>query len=59
MATINKEYSFMEFPLSISRQSSFPLDRYSVFYTLSEAQDYASNNPLSYPGQVIAVVNQT
>lgn len=58
MATINKEYSFMEFPLSISRQSSFPLDRYSVFYTLSEAQAYASTSPLSYPGQIIAVVDK-
>lgn len=59
MANINKDYSFMEFPLSISRQSSFPLDRYSVFYTKTEAETYASTSPYSYPGQVIAVVNET
>lgn len=63
MAIINKNFKFMELPLSISRQDAFPVDRYSVFYKLSgsdvsAAEWYALNSPLAYPGQVIAVVNE-
>ena len=58
MATINKDYAYMEFPLSISRQGAFPLDKYSVFYSLKDAQEYAKSNPLSYPTQVIGVVEE-
>lgn len=46
----------MEFPLSISRQDGFPLDRYSVFDSLSAAQTYAQTNRVAYVGQRIAVV---
>ena len=56
MAEINKNAPFMEFPLSISRQGAFPIDKASVYYSLADAQEYASNNPTSYPGQPIAVV---
>lgn len=58
MATINKDFQFYESPMSISRQGSYPLDRYSVFYTITEAETYALSSPFSYPGQVIAVVNE-
>lgn len=59
MATVKKDYSYMEFPLSIQRQDAFPLDKNSVFYSLAEAQEYASSNPLAYPSQVIGVVNES
>ena len=59
MSTVKKDYSYMEFPLSIQRQDAFPLDKNSVFYSLTEAQEYASSNPLAYPSQVIGVVDET
>ena len=58
MAEINKNAPFMEFPLSISRQGAFPLDKASVYYSLADAQTYASTNPTAYPGQPIAVVDE-
>lgn len=51
-----KNYAFMEFPLSMSRQDAFPLDRSSVFYALEEAESYAQSDPTAYVGQVISVV---
>ena len=56
MAVILDSFPFMEFPLSISRQDGFPLDRYSVFDSLEAAQTYAQTNPVAYVGQRIAVV---
>ena len=49
-------HSFMEFPRAMKRQGAFPLDENSVFYSMSEAQTYATSNPTAYVGQVIAVV---
>ena len=49
----------MEFPLSIQRQDAFPLDKSSVFYSLEEAEEYASTSPLSYPTQVIGVIDES
>lgn len=57
MASINRNNKNMEFPLQIKRQYAAPLDTNSVFYSLAEAQGYASSSPLSYVGQVISVVN--
>lgn len=57
MAVILESFPFMEFPLSISRQDAFPLDRYSVFSSLSEAQTYAQTSPVAYVGQVLAVLD--
>ena len=58
MAVNNTTGSFasMEFPMAFSRQDSFPLDKSSVYGSLSEAQTYAQTSPLAYVGQVIAVV---
>ena len=58
MAVIKKDYSYMEFPLSISRQDAFPLDKSSLWFDKVEAESYASTSPLAYPGQVISVVNE-
>ena len=52
----DKSFAFMEFPLSMSRQDAFPLDKSSVFYSLAEAQTYAQTSPLAYVGQHISVV---
>ena len=59
MAKINKNNPSMDFPLQIARQYGAPLDKNSVFYSMSEAQTYASSSPLAYAGQVIAVVDET
>ncbi len=58
MAVNNTTGSFasMEFPMAFSRQDSFPLDKSSVYSSLSDAQTYAQTSPLAYVGQVIAVV---
>lgn len=50
------DFAFMEFPMSFSRQDGFPLDKTSVYGSLSEAQTYAQTSPLAYVGQVLAVV---
>lgn len=52
----DKSYSFMEFPLSMSRQDAFPLDKSSVFYSVEDAQAYAQSSPLAYVGQHLSVV---
>ena len=58
MAVNNTTGSFasMEFPMAFSRQDSFPMDKSSVYGSLSAAQTYAQTSPLAYVGQVIAVV---
>ena len=40
----DKSFAFMEFPLSMSRQDGFPLDKSSVFYSTA------------YVGQILSVV---
>lgn len=40
-----------------NRTNGIPIDKWSVFKTLAEAETYASSNPVAYPGQFIAVVN--
>jgi hypothetical protein len=52
----DKSFAFMEFPLSMSRQDGFPLDKSSVFYSVTEAETYAQTSPLAYVGQHISVV---
>ena len=59
MAVIKKNEKYFELQLQVSRQYGAPLDKYSVFYSFSDAQEYASNNPLAYVGQVITVVDET
>ena len=45
-----------EYPNSFKRQGAFPLEAYSVFYTMDAAEAYAASNPISYVGQTLAVV---
>lgn len=42
--------------VAFKRSNALPLDKYSVFETLALAEEYASSNPVAYPGQVIAVL---
>lgn len=46
-----------EYPNSFKRQGAFPLESFSVFYSITEAETYASSNPVAYVGQNIVVVN--
>lgn len=39
-----------------NRTNGIPIDKFSVFQTKELADDYAANNPVAYPGQLIAVV---
>ena len=55
---ITKVFPFIEFPLSMSRQGDFPLDKSSLWWDLEEATNYAKNDPTAYPGQPITVVNE-
>jgi hypothetical protein len=45
-----------EYPNSFKRQGAFPLEAYSVFYTMDAARTYAASNPIAYVGQTLAVV---
>ena len=39
---INKTFPFMEFPLSISRQGDFPIDRKSLWWDKAEADNFGT-----------------
>jgi hypothetical protein len=41
------------------RMGNFPLDASSVFESVALAQAYADENSTAYPGQILAVVNET
>lgn len=58
MAVINKNSSFMDFPLQIARQYGAPIDTNEVFYDMGSATTYATTSPLAYVGQIIKVVNE-
>ena len=46
-----------EYPNSFKRQGAFPLESFSVFYSMTDAEAYASSNPVAYVGQNIVVIN--
>lgn len=52
MAVIN-------FQLQLDRQFAAPLDVYSLFKSKEEAENFAQNSPLAYPGQLISVATST
>lgn len=58
MANIVKDFSYMEFPMSIARQDGFPLDKYQLFFSLEDATNFASTSPLAYPTFIIGVINE-
>lgn len=59
MANINKTNPYLEFPLQMKRQFAAPLDNTSVFYSLQDAQTYATTTPEAYVGQIISVVDES
>ena len=59
MAVIKKNGSSMGLPMNINRGNPIPIDDTSVWYSLEEAQAYASTGPTAYVGQIITVVDET
>lgn len=59
MAEIVKDNSNMEFPLQIKRQYAGPIDTTAIWYDLEAAKEYAKSGATSYPGQSIAVVDES
>lgn len=49
--------AFMAWTNTQIRNNPFPLERYSVFTALSDAENYALNSAVSYEGQLIAVTD--
>lgn len=45
--------------VAFDRTNPLPLDKWSVFETLKDANDYAEKNPRAYPGQLIAYYDST
>lgn len=43
--------------VAFDRTNPLPLDKWSVFETLKDANDYAEKNPRAYPGQLIAYIH--
>lgn len=48
--------SFWNAGVTFERTNPVPLEKYSLFKTLAEAETYATTSPVAYPGQPIAVV---
>lgn len=48
-----------EVPALVQRLVGGPLDKSSVFFSYDDAAEYAKNNVLAYPGQLIVVVPET
>lgn len=59
MAVIEKDGALMELSLRIKRQYGSSLDPTDVWYSLEEAKQYAKTGATSYPGQIIAVVDES
>lgn len=58
MANIpNKQDSFFNLPLSIQRLNAIPNDSTSVWFSLADAEAYASSGATAYVGQIISVLN--
>lgn len=53
--------SMWDVAVAINRGNALPLDRYSVFQSLEELNNYITNpkGSIAYPGQIVAVVGET
>ncbi len=45
--------------VTFERTNPVPLEKYSVFHTKADADNYALSSPVAYPGQLVAVVTDT
>ena len=52
----DKQADGVGIPFNYTRGNPIPLDSWSLFMTLSDAEAYATSNPVSYPGQVVSVI---
>ena len=43
---------------AMARASAFPIDKYEVWYSKTEAEEYAKNNPTAYVGQTLKVLEE-
>ncbi len=59
MAKIEKNGSFMALPINIKRGNPIPVDTTTVWYSLTEMEEYAKNGATAYVGQVVSLVNET
>lgn len=59
MAKIQRDFNSMGLPMNITRGNPIPLDSTEIYYSLPEAQEYASNGATAYVGQLIVVVDET
>ena len=59
MASIQKTYNSMGLPMNINRSNPIPVDNTELWYSLDDAENYASTDPRAYVGQSIKVVDET
>ena len=52
----DKQADGVGIPFNYTRGNPIPLDSWSLFMNLEAATTYATSNPVSYPGQVVSVV---
>ena len=58
MASINKNFNTMAFPQAFKRGNNIPLDASSVWYSMEEMLNYSKTSPVSFVGQVLALVDE-
>ena len=52
----NEQADGVGVPFNYTRGNPIPLDSWSLFMSYASAETYAKENPVSYPGQVISVL---
>ena len=55
---LDKASAYWNTGVTFKRTNPVPIEKYSVFKTLADAQKYAEEHPVAYPGQIITVVPQ-
>lgn len=53
-----RKFKSVEILRPFVRDSGFPLDATSLYYSYDEAVEYARSNPAAYAGQIIAVIDE-
>ena len=59
MAQIKKDGNSMGLPMNINRGNPIPVDSTEIWYSLEDAQEYATNGATAYVGQIITVVDES
>lgn len=58
MADIQKDFNSMGLPMNITRGNPIPVDSTELWYSLTQAQEYAKNGATAYVGQTIKVLDE-